>query len=225
MTTTGTIAFNLSNDDLVIQAYERLGGGDISGFDIRNALTALNLVLINLENEDILLWKLSLNSLPLIADVDEYTLPSNVDAITDTVLKDANDIEIAMQKLSMIEFNRIAKKAQQGRPMQYVVHRQKDSTKVKVWPLPKDNSYTMNYWAVTRIEDAGSARNTLDISYRFLPAIVFGLAYELSFIKNNIPNEYRQLLATRYQELLIKAKDDYRETVSWKFKPRINTVK
>lgn len=222
MATSGTTSFNLTNDDLIIQAYERLGGGDITGFDLKNALTAINLLLINLENEDVMLWKLSLNTLVLVADVDEYVLPAGVDGILDAVLRTSAQIEVAMDKTSLIEFNRIAKKGQQGQPMQYTVARNRDSTSIKVWPLPKDNTFVMNYWAVTRIEDAGNLRNTVDISYRFIPAFIFGLAYELSFVRNGVPPDYRQELLGRYQDLLMKAKDDYRERVSWRFKPKLN---
>ena len=222
MTTSGTVTWNLTADDFIVQAFNRLGKGDISGSDLRDARIAMNMLLIDLSNRDVLLWKVDLLALSLDAAGDEYTLPSTVDGVLDGVIMDGDGIEMPTTKLSLIEFNRIPKKTQTGRPFQYTVERNIDSTSIKFWPVPSSNDYTFNYFAVKRIEDVGSLRDTVDISYRFIPAIIFGLAYQLSFLRPGVDPNYRESLKLAYEENLMRARDDYRERVSWKFKPMLN---
>lgn len=225
MATSGSTDFNLTGDDFIVQAYERLGGGDISGFDLKNGRTATQMLLIDLQNRDVMLWKMTLRSLTVTASTAEFTLPSVVDGVLDAVVRDSNGNDTALTRLSLIEFNRISDKDQESRPSQYAIKRDLDTVKLKIYPLASDSSYTIYYWSVDRIENVGSLRNNLDLSYRFIPAFIFGLAYYLSFTRNNIPLEYRTLLKNEFEEHLLRARDDYRERVSWKFKPKINRGK
>lgn len=222
MTTSGTTNFNLTTDDLIVQAYERLGSGDISGFDLKNGKTATEMLLIDLQNRDVLIWKMSLRTLPITPLKDSFTLPTGVDGVIDVVLKDSNDVEVPLTRLSLVEFNRISKKNQESRPSQYTVQRNRDSVTLKIWPLAPDNSYTLQYWSVDRVEDVGNLRNTLDLSYRFIPAFIYGLAFHLSFTKPGVDPNYRVSLKQEFEEHLLRARDDYRERVSWKFKPKLN---
>jgi hypothetical protein len=52
---------------------------------------------------------------------------------------------------------------------------------VTVWPTP-DNTipYQFVYWRLRRIQDAGAGVQTADMNFRFLPALVAGLAYHIA---------------------------------------------
>jgi len=222
MTTSGTYNFNPTGDDLIMQAFARLGKGDVSGSDLRDAQLAANMLLIDLSNRDVMIWKLELLQFSLTGGTQEYTLPTYVDGVIDLVLKDSKSTEVSLQRLSLVDFNRISEKSTQGRPMQYTVKRNIDSIAIKFWQIPSDNQYTASYWAVKRIEDVGSLRNTVDMSYRFIPAFIYGLAYHLAFTRQGIPPQYRQELKQEFEDQLMRARDDYRERVSWKFSPKLN---
>ena len=52
---------------------------------------------------------------------------------------------------------------------------------VNIWPTGTPGAqYTMIYWRMRRIQDGGNGVNTQDIPFRFIPAMVAGLAYYLS---------------------------------------------
>ena len=52
---------------------------------------------------------------------------------------------------------------------------------VNIWPTGNPGTqYTMIYWRMRRIQDGGTGINTQDIPFRFIPAMVSGLAYYLS---------------------------------------------
>jgi hypothetical protein len=52
---------------------------------------------------------------------------------------------------------------------------------VTVWPTP-DNTipYQFVYWRLRRVQDAGAGVETADMNFRFLPALVAGLAYHIA---------------------------------------------
>jgi hypothetical protein len=50
-----------------------------------------------------------------------------------------------------------------------------------LWPVPDTaQTYTLVYWRLRRIQDAGTGANTMDVPFRFLNCMVAGLAYMLS---------------------------------------------
>jgi hypothetical protein len=52
---------------------------------------------------------------------------------------------------------------------------------VNIWPTGNPGTqYIMIYWRMRRIQDGGTGINTQDIPFRFIPAMVSGLAYYLS---------------------------------------------
>jgi hypothetical protein len=70
------------------------------------------------------------------------------------------------------------------------------------------------------LSDAGNAVNTADIPFRFLPALVAGLAY---YIAMKIPGgmERLQVLKAIYDEQWDLASSEDREKASIRFVPRI----
>jgi hypothetical protein len=222
MTTSGTTTFNLTQDDIIVTAFDHVGGEDTSGYDLKRGREAVNRLLIDLQNRTVSIWKLNSRTLSLTNGTSSYTLPSGVDGVLDAVVQDTSLTDTTLGRLSLIDYGRISNKAQGGRPSQYVVQRNLDTVNLKVWPVPDSDDFTVTYWAIERIEDSGGFGNTLDLSYRFLPAFIFGLAYYLSFGRPGIDKDYRVLLKQEYEEHLLRAMEDYRERVSWRVKPVIN---
>ena len=91
---------------------------------------------------------------------------------------------------------------------------------VTVWPTP-DNSttYQLVYWRMRRIDDAGGGVNTMDVPFRFIPAMVAGLSYYLAM---KVPNGAQRLdiLKSQYDEAWELASTEDRETASSRFVPR-----
>ena len=91
---------------------------------------------------------------------------------------------------------------------------------VTVWPTPDDSqTYTLVYWRMRRIDDAGNGVNTMDVPFRFLNCLVAGLAYYLAL---KVPNAIARLdiLKAQYDEAWELAATEDRETAALRFVPR-----
>ena len=127
---------------------------------------------------------------------------------------------MTITRISVSTYATIPNKLQQARPIQVWIERLQSAPRITVWPVP-DNSqtYTFVYWRLKRIEDAGGGVNTMDVPFRFIPAMVAGLAYYLAL---KVPNGAERLpvLKQQYDEAWDLASSEDREKASVRFVPR-----
>lgn len=92
---------------------------------------------------------------------------------------------------------------------------------VNLYPTPSVGSaYTLVYWRMRRIQDAGGGINIQDIPFRFINCFVAGLAYFLSLKITEIdPNRKMALKADYEQQYDLAAQED-REKAAARFVPR-----
>ena len=234
MTTTGTATFNLDLNDLVEEAFERAGSELRTGYDLRTARRSLNLLTIEWANRGINLWTIEQGQITLTTGVGVYPLPVDTIDLLDQVIRTnqatSNQIDININRISESTYSTIPNKLTQGRPIQVWINRQSGATTptgvnsptINIWPTPNapDNQYVFVYWRLRRIQDAGDGVNTQDIPFRFLPAMVAGLAYYLSIkIQGTDPNRVMGLKADYEQQFQLAADED-REKASIRFVPR-----
>ena len=93
---------------------------------------------------------------------------------------------------------------------------------INVWPTPNPpgDQYTLVYYRMRRIQDAGTGIRTQDIPFRFIPCMVAGLAYHLSVKIPGVDPNRMQMLKTEYEQQFQLAADEDRETASIRFVPR-----
>ena len=91
---------------------------------------------------------------------------------------------------------------------------------VTVWPTP-DNSvpYQFVYWRLRRTQDAGGGVNVMDVPFRFLNAMVAGLAYYMA-LKTPTGPQRLEILKSQYDEAWQLAADEDREKAAIRFVPR-----
>jgi hypothetical protein len=91
---------------------------------------------------------------------------------------------------------------------------------VTVWPTP-DNSipYQFVYWRLRRVQDAGAGAETADMNFRFLPALVSGLAYHIA-VKTPELMPRIEMLKQMYMETFETAAGEDREKAPVRFVPR-----
>ena len=214
MATSGTSTFELDVADTIEEAYERIGIEVRGGYDSKTARRSLNVLLQNLSNKQVNLWKLQLTSQALIQGTASYTLASDTLDISDVVLR-RDGLDTTMHRLSRSEYQRRPNKATQSRPSQYWVER--TSTPVlHVYPAPENSSDTVQMYRMARIEDVTASTETIDIPSRFGPAILSGLAYWLSV--KRAPALTITMKAI-FDEDLKEALDEDRERVSLRLVP------
>jgi len=91
---------------------------------------------------------------------------------------------------------------------------------ITLWLTP-DNSQTYQfvYWRLRRVQDAGSGVETADMNFRFLPAVVAGLAYHIA---TKVPELAQRItmLKEMYDEQFDIAAGEDREKAAIRFVPR-----
>jgi hypothetical protein len=80
--------------------------------------------------------------------------------------------------------------------------------------------YTLKYYRMRRIQDAGSGVQTADVNFRFLPCLVAGLAYYIAQKDPNLMPRIPMLQAEYERQFELAAGED-REKASVMFVPRI----
>jgi len=92
---------------------------------------------------------------------------------------------------------------------------------VNVWPAPDQSDwYTFVYYRLRRIQDAGNGVNVEDIPFRFIPAMVAGVAYYMSMKLPGVDPNRIQMLKADYEQQFQLAADEDREKASVRFVPR-----
>lgn len=239
MTTSGTNTFNLDLNTLVEEAFERCGTELRTGYDLRTARRSLNLLTIEWANKGVNLWTIEQGQITLVPGQITYDLPVDTIDLVDHVIRTGtgqNQIDINISRISVDTYLTIPNKNAIGRPIQVWINRQSGTTypdgllppgtvtqypQINVWPAP-DNSttYTFVYYRMRRIQDAGDGgTRTQDIPFRFLTAMVAGLAYYLSM---KIPEAQDRIpmLKQEYEEQWKLASEEDREKAPVRFVPR-----
>ena len=127
--------------------------------------------------------------------------------------------DLTINRMSVSNYSTIPNKLSTGRPIRIYVNRQ-ITPEFTVWPVPDDSqSYTLVYWRLRRIQDAGQpGTNTMDMPFRFMPALVSGLAYYLA-MKNPGSEARVPMLKAVYDEQWQLAADEDRSRASVRFLP------
>ena len=216
MATSGTATFTLDFDDIIVEAYERCGVEVRDGYDMKTALRSINLMFSEWANRGLNLWTIEQRQVALIAGQYEYTLPDDtVDALSAVIRTNSGQgtqQDITIDRIGYAEYLHVPNKNTQSRPAQYFVQRTVPA-KLFLYPAPDaTQSYIFRYYAIRRIQDAGAFTNTADISFRFLPCLVAGVAYYLAVKK--APDRI-QLLKAMYDEEFARAAAEDRERSSY----------
>ena len=94
-------------------------------------------------------------------------------------------------------------------------------TSVNVYPAPNSpgNQYTLVYYRMRRIQDAGNGVNIQDIPFRLIPCMVAGLAFYLS---QKIPgaDARMQWLKSEYEQQWLLASQEDRDKAPDRYVPR-----
>jgi hypothetical protein len=224
--------FNLNLNELIEEAFERAGAELRTGYEFRTARRSLNLMFAEWANRGINLWTVESDSVPLIADQATYVLPiDTVDLIEHVVRTNAGtsiQADIGISRISVSTYASLPNKTATGRPIQIYIDRLSGATEPSgvqyptftVWPVPNvSNTYQLVYWRLRRMLDAGNGVNTQDIPFRFLPAMVAGLAY---YVALKIPESAERIpmLKGMYDEAWQQASDEDRDKATWRVVPR-----
>ena len=204
MATSGTTTFEstFAIDDIIQEAYDRIGLHAVSGYQLKSARRSLNIMFQEWGNRGLHYWEMGNTNIDLVEGQAEYifyrgvgdgtsvtTVPVNGIYGLDDVLEatyrinynTVNQSDSALTKINRSTYSGLSNKLTKSQPSQYYVQRFIDRTAITLYPTP-DATAATNYiglYYVKRIQDVGNYTNTADSPYRFVPAMVSGLAFYL----------------------------------------------
>jgi len=224
MATSGVANFNLDLAEVVEEAFERAGGELRTGYDLRTARRSLNLMFADWANRGLNMFTYEQGTQVLTPGQATYVLPADtVDLLEHVIRTGAGNVltqaDLTITRISVSTYATIPNKLQQARPIQIFIERL-NTPRFTVWPVPDDTqTYTLVYYRLRRIENAGDGVNTMDMPFRFLPCMVAGLAYHLAL---KIPSgaERLPILKQQYDEAWALASEEDREKAAVRFVPR-----
>ncbi len=209
MTTSGTAAFNLDVADLIEEAYERAGLEARTGYDYRTARRSLNIMAAEWSNRGLNLWTVDQGAQVLTPGTATYTLPADTIDVIETMCRitsNGQNTDYSVDRIGVGDYASLPNKATQGRPVQIYVERLL-VPRFTLWPVP-DSAYTLLYWRMRRIQDAGSATNTIDVPVRFVPCLAAGLAYHIAMKRPEAMGRLQFLKAEYEQQFQLAAEED-----------------
>ena len=221
MATSGTRTFTLYVNEIIEEAYSRIGGETITGKASSSARRSLNLLFKEWSNRSIQLWSVSESTQTLTSGTANYTLNSYTIDVEEAVISvtnaDDTRTDYEMERISRDDYLRIPDKSNSGRQRQYFVDKQLTPI-IYLYPTP-DDADTFRYKERKALEDITAATESVDIPNRFLPCAISGLAYYLSLKRPQIEMQRRQELKMLYEEEFNRAMQDNREKVDLKITP------
>ena len=181
MAVSGSTDFELDVSDYIEEAFERCGLQVRTGYDLKTAKRSLNLMFADWANRGLNQWTIVQRTQALTQGTSSYTLGADVIDVLSMVIR-RSDNDLAMSKISRDTYLNIPTKSTQSRPTQFFIDRQVTPV-IKIWPTPENSTDVLHYDALTRIDDADTFVDTLDVPFRFYPCLAAGLAYYIAIKK------------------------------------------
>ncbi len=203
-TTSGTTTFDktFSIDEIVEEAFERLGIQNVSGYQLKTSRRSLNILLQEWGNRGIHYWEIDELDLDLVEGQAEYKFfrassdgtsatsnPNGIYGISDILeahlrsdRTQTTQSDSPMTKVDRSTYGGFSNKLSKGTPNQYFVQRFIDHVSIQIYPTPDSTnaSKDMHFYYIKRIQDIGDYTNATDIPFRFVPCMISGLAYYLA---------------------------------------------
>ena len=215
MTTSGSTDFELDVADYIEEAFERCGLEVRTGYDLKTAKRSLNLMLAEWANRGLNQWTIEQRSFTTTQGTSETALGTDVIDILSVIVR-RSGTDFAIDRLSRDEFLNIPNKTTQGRPTQFFLDRQ-ITPNLKIWPTPENSTDVVIYNALTRVQDADTQVNTLEVPFRFYPCLAAGLAY---YIAMKRAPQRLQLLKAVYEEEFEREMTEDRDRASFNVVPQ-----
>jgi len=226
MTTSGTTIFNLDFREAIEEAFERCGLESRVGYDMRTARRSMNLMFADWANRGLNMFTYEERTQLLTDGVVEYDLGDDIVDVLEQVVQipssgTGGQTRYNMTRVSISTQATRTNPTTTGRPVEVYYNRGVDGVTAHIWPVPNSSyPYTLVYWVLRRIQDAGAYTNTGDFPFRFLPAFISGLAFYIAQKKRTDDPNLIARLEADYEKTWLRAAEEDREKATLKQVPR-----
>ena len=220
MTVSGSADFELDVAEYVEEAFERCGLEARTGYDLKTAKRSLNIMFADWANRGLNQWTIKERTLTVVEGQRVYPLNADIiDVLAVVVRRGTTDYTI--DRVSRDQYLSIPTKESTGRVTQFFLNRQ-ITPDLQVWPVPDNDTDVLVYNCLTRIDDADTMTNTVDVPFRFYPCLSAGLAYYISLKR---APERVQMLKAVYEEEMRRAIDEDRDRASFQISPSLRNYR
>ena len=243
-TTSGTVTFDktFAVDDLIAEAYERIGSQVTSGYQLKTARRSLNIMFQEWGNRGLHYWEIAESNIDLIEGQTEYTFyrasgdgtSSSTNATADvygvadileatlrTDRTETDQADSALTKIDRSTYSALSNKLSKGTPSKYFVQRFVDKTTITVYPTADSSnaSKDLHFYYVKRIQDADSTyTDATDVPFRFVPCMVSGLAF---YLAQKFNPQLVQQMKLLYEDELARALSEDGSSTSVHITPKV----
>jgi len=232
-TTSGTVTFDktFAVDEIIEEAYERIGLQSVSGYQLKTARRSLNILFQEWGNRGLHYWEVGDTNIDLVEGQAEYifyratgdgtsattaggttgtSTYGLADVLEATLRSDKGDTDQADSTLTKTDrstYSGLANKLSKGTPSRYFVQRLVDKTTINFYPTPDSSnaSKDVHIFFVKRIQDADATyTDATDVPYRFVPCMASGLSFYLA----------QKYAPQRVQELKLLYEDELKRALS-----------
>jgi len=213
--------------EMAEEASDRAGVEFRSGYSLRTSRRALELLSIEWANRGLNLWTIEGPvTVDMLPGIERYDLPDDTVDLIDHVVRipsSQSDTEqdVPLERWTVSEYATIPNKMAQGRPS--IIHiRREIHPYFLVWQVPSLSPfYQVIYWRLRRMLPLGTGgTGQPEIPWRFIPAMIAGLAFYLALkSKDKDANARVPLLKAEYQEQFELASDEDRDRATFTFTP------
>jgi len=232
-TTSGTVTFDktFAVDEIINEAYERIGSQVSSGYQLKTARRSLNILFQEWGNRGLHYWEVGDTNIDLVEGQAEYTFyrasgdgtssttaggttgtsTYGLDDVLEATLRsdktDTDQSDSSLTKIARSAYSALSSKLSKGTPSQYFVQRFVDKTTFTIYPTPDSTAAAkdVHMFFVKRIQDADATyTDATDVPYRFVPCMASGLSFYLA----------QKYAPQRVQELKLLYEDELKRALS-----------
>jgi len=230
-TTSGAYSFDqdFSIDEIIADAYERIGLVGTAGHQLKTARRSLNILFQEWGNRGVHFWEVGNTNIDLVEGQAEYifyratgdgtsattaggttgTSTYGLDDVLEATLRsdktDTDQSDSSLTKIARSAYSALSSKLSKGTPAQYFVQRFVDKTTVTLYPTPDSSnaSKDIHMFFVKRMQDADATyTDATDVPYRFVPCMVSGLAF---YLAQKFNPQLVQQMKLLYEDELVRA--------------------
>ena len=226
-TTSETTTFDktFAIDEIIEDAFERIGLNSVAGYQLKSARRSLNILFQEWGNRGIHYWEIDELDLDLIEGQAEYdffrssddgtsatSTPASIFGMSDILeaqlrsnRTQTTQSDSSLTKISRATYSALSSKLSKGTPAQFFVQRFVDKTTITVYPTADSSnaSKDIHFYYLKRIQDVDSTyTDATDLPYRFVPCMVSGLAFYLS---QKVNPQLTQTMKLYYEDELARA--------------------
>lgn len=215
MTVPTSAAWTLDADGIVDEAaarIRRITGRQQSGYDLKRAVRALQLLMAELNLRGVQLWAINEWTQALAADENDVSLNEEIQEVLEAYIRLTDGTDLPLQRMSRAEMMAIPNKSSTGRPLRFWCWRGRDGIVVRFWPVP-DAAYTMYFQAVVALRDITGMLDNIDAPTRWMPTIISGLTYFMARGTEGMPSAEVEQFKSEWEADYLTAVSDDRERV------------